>query len=313
MTDDKRMILLEIIWAMMQCNEEECQMEKMNVSTIPRWFFGGRCGISRLRSRPILFAAFLALIYACPSSRSAPLYDVSDTEPVDVDQNQEVHDSIFIETSMLLDYGAVPSAKFFASRKPAQNVELLWDGSAKLLVEKREEESQLAQYREMSTSVLERHIAMYPRDAPALMVYGVRLYQTNQLEQSLLVFERARQIDPAIERISELYSGVLVRSGNYKRAATRIRELLDAHPDNRVIRFNSACAHSLNNNREDCIYHLKVLAQTGWIDLAYYMGDPDLENARNSQEFGIIHDLMLQEARSQLNRLLLSSMYTPDL
>lgn len=298
----------------MQCSEEECQMEKKDDASIPGRLSGFMGGVTEVCSSLIHLTLILAWIFTAPPSSAAPLYDdVSDTEPVFVDNDFENQASALVETSMLLDYGAVPSARLFASRKPAQNVELLWDGSAKLLVERRDEESQLIQYREMTQLTLERYIALYPRDAQALLVYGVRLYQTNQLEQSLLVFERAIQIDPDKEQVAELYSGVLVRSGNFKRAVSRIRELLDIHPDNRVIRFNAACAYALNLDRSDSIYHLKILAQTGWLDLAYHMGDADLENARNSEEFSIIHDIMLQEARSQLNRIFLSSVFSPGL
>lgn len=248
-----------------------------------------------------------------PPAFAVQPFDKPDTEPVSFQLEDEPEKTGLLEESLFLDYGAVPSSRFFASRRPAQNVELLWDGTARLLVEHREEENRLAEFKAMSTIMIERHIAMYPRDAQALLVYGVRLYQTNQLEQSLLVFERGRQIEPENDQIAELYSGVLIRSGNYKRALSRIRELLDAFPDNRVIRFNTACAYALNNIVEECIYHLKVLAQTGWIELAYYLTDSDLENAYRTQEFSIIHDLMLQEARAKLNRFLLSSVYTPNL
>jgi len=308
-----RMILLEIITFMMQCTMKERQMEKTEPATIPGPISGYADRMIHSRGglcRPALVLFFLFIVRI---SSAAPVFNVSDTEPVVVRDSPENGKSMLVETSMLLDFGAVPSAKFFASRKPAQNVELLWGGSARLLVEHRDEKQQIDTYRGMDFVKLERHIAMYPRDAEALMVYGVRLYQTNQIEQCLLVLERARQVDPEMAQISELSSGVLVRSGNFKRAASHIRELLDTHPDNRVIRFNAACAYALNDNIEECMYHLKILAQTGWTGLAYHMGDTDLKNVSDTEEFGILHDLMLQEARSQLNRMLLSSMYIPEL
>lgn len=253
-----------------------------------------------------------ALIVASPSAHAARI-GYSDTEPVVVMTPPGVTNDPLVDITMFLDFGAMPLSSYFADRTTTNTAEFLWDGSGNLTMAATDKSRNLSKFRGLAISELERYLDVYSDDATALMTYGVRLYQTNEIERSLLVFEKARAIEPQTAQIAELYSGVLVRAGDSKRAARIVADLLDAMPDNNVIRFNAACAYSLNGQVDECLYQLHLLAQLDWKDLPYYLGDRDLENVRGTESYKKLFDALIDQTRQSLNNLLLTSRFVPNL
>ncbi len=72
-----------------------------------------------------------------------------------------------------------------------------------------------------------------------------------------------------------------VRGGEYAEAAARGRELLDAHPEQGLVFYNTACRESLAGQTSDALAHLAraVELSDGCRDVA--RGDADFDPIRN--------------------------------
>ncbi|MGA1529291.1 MAG: tetratricopeptide repeat protein [Kiritimatiellia bacterium] len=156
--------------------------------------------------------------------------------------------------------------------------ELLWSIRDGLQLSRVIGDSQYRGYLGFELSELIDYAEGTPEDQKAWTVLGVRFIQDRQFEAAYQAMSRARAIDPQDVRSAELFSAVLVMDGQIELATRENRRMLDAIPDNMTIRFNLACAQSLNGDLDEAIYHLEFLASAGWDDLIYHLYDRDLDN-----------------------------------
>jgi tetratricopeptide (TPR) repeat protein len=244
---------------------------------------------------------------------SAPEFtfaEQSDVEPV---QLEAVSTSGLIDSRVFLDYGTITADRYFASRSIFRPEDMLWKNATPIKADVFQGEPQFAMFLDWTSEELARYVEVFTDDVEALTVLAVRLYQAREIEQSIAMFERARQISGLHLRSSELYSGVLIHANDLKRAIRLIHKLSDELPDNHVIRFNLACAYALNDNAAGSMYHLGVAAQMGWPEMGYFMDDKDLDLLRKTDAFIELQDTLIQQSRNNLNKKLLSSTFRSDL
>ena len=77
----------------------------------------------------------------------------------------------------------------------------------------------------------------------------------------------------------------LYAAGNYAEAAQRGRELIEAHPDQAYLYYNTACCESLAGRTSDAVEHLReaIGIWDGWRDMA--TADSDFDPIRNEPAF----------------------------
>ena len=78
---------------------------------------------------------------------------------------------------------------------------------------------------------------------------------------------------------------LLYEAGRYEEAADRGRELIDAHPDQASLYYNTACCESLAGRVDDAVGHLRRAANVwdGCRDMA--KGDSDFDAIRDEPAF----------------------------
>jgi hypothetical protein len=96
------------------------------------------------------------------------------------------------------------------------------------------------------------------------------------------------QLPDSVQRYApELWDSVrpLYEAGNYAEAADRGRELIDAHPEQAFLYYNTACCESLAGRAADAVEHLRQAAGMweGCLDMAN--GDSDFDAIRDEPAF----------------------------
>ena len=77
----------------------------------------------------------------------------------------------------------------------------------------------------------------------------------------------------------------LYEAGKYAEAADRGRELLEAHPDNGMLLYNTACAESLAGRTADALEHLTRAVEQWDGARAMASGDSDFDPIRDEPAF----------------------------
>lgn len=218
-----------------------------------------------------------------------------------------------IDHVMLMDFGAMPMHAYFYVR--ADDVGAGADAA-------RTDPSLLRRvpgfvpFLRHTIDQLERYRAAFPEDLNAMTVLAVRLFQARQMEECVDVLRRIRELYPLDARSGELFSGILVLRRDHAtvgRVVEEVHRTLDALPANPVIRFNLACAQALAGQHDAALEQLRILARTGWDELAYYMSDVDLEPLFADPRFIALQDDALRASRQRINQHLLGSMLKPAL
>ncbi len=96
------------------------------------------------------------------------------------------------------------------------------------------------------------------------------------------------QLPDSVQRYApELWDSVrpLYEAGNYAEAADRGRELIDAHPEQAFLYYNTSCCESLAGRAADAVEHLRQAAGMweGCLDMA--KGDSDFDAIRDEPAF----------------------------
>jgi tetratricopeptide (TPR) repeat protein len=222
----------------------------------------------------------------------------SELEPVVFDAADKP--SALIDPSLFMDFGARPVSSLFTRPATSPPVNFLRDKSIPVKLENLADEPQFAPYIMASISELTQQAGRLDSDANAWTVLGVRLYQTNQVAESIAALQRAREIDPQHERSAELYSALLVHAGDLDEAHRQTRRMLDILPHNRILRFNAACGYALSTNASEALYHLGVLADLGWHDVWFHLDDPDLDTIRKTPEFQRLAENLDRKVRERV-------------
>lgn len=198
----------------------------------------------------------------------------------------------------LVDFGSYTPRRPLPTTFGKTGSNLLWDERGRIKLDALASESGFRRFLESSIDELKKYTLEFGDDANAWTVLGVRYYQTNNLSASIEAIAMARMMNPDHERSAELYSGLLVISGNLEKAAAEGAAMIDRLPENTVIRFNLACALARLGRTKEAMYHLEFLANFEWGDLIYYLNDRDLDALRSSAEFQAMEDTLFNDART---------------
>ena len=103
--------------------------------------------------------------------------------------------------------------------------------------------------------------------------------------------------DAEIERYSDFGAKAVkrLRKGDNKRAIKFFKAQIEIYDGNDVPYYNTACAYSLLERKEEAIEWLSLAVEHGYSNAEHMREDGDLDNIRNSQEFEKL--VALAEAR----------------
>jgi len=236
-----------------------------------------------------------------------------DVEAVIIQPDKRTPPSGLIDDTALLDFGAIPSERVIASRPAPADVNYLQDTSTLFNAGGIIDDEEFKAFRALSISELERYLAGQPADASALTVLAVRQYQASDITNSLATLRKTRTVNPQHIRSAEIYSGILIHDEKIQNAIREIRSMLDQIPDNKILRFNLACAFARNEQTEESLYHLIVLAQMNWPELTYHIADPDLDSLWSKPAFTNWQDTLLLQARERVDKSIQSTILLPHL
>lgn len=279
-----RLILLEIIPAIMQAEAVKSHMKKSShrVWVTVWWLMGAGAAAAMLKPGFI------------------------DATPVILSDKDSL-----IDAQALVDFGELPVEKYFYTRQT--NDAIVWHGKANFTIYSTREDPPFAVFRTNTIEELEQYIRVFSADISALTVLGVRLYQTNRVDESLGMLRAVRRMQPDDVRSGELFSGILLKREDTAAVLGEVQQILNELPDNPVVRYNLACAHARIGDTSGAFYHLNVLYQTGWPDLIYHLSDPDFESLRSHPRFQEFQNILLLQYRDRLNQTLLESVFRPKL
>ena len=91
--------------------------------------------------------------------------------------------------------------------------------------------------------------------------------------------------DPALRRSFGIRRDLSTRPGRYAEAADRGRQLIEAHPDEGYLYYNTACCESLAGRAGDAVEHLRraIDIWEGCRDMA--TNDSDFDPIRDDPSF----------------------------
>lgn len=206
---------------------------------------------------------------------SSPLRkDSIDASPVLIRPAGSLHKDV-----ALIDFGSRPIGRVVPT--PGLRLEKQSRRGAPIVIDLLPAEPRFRKFHRDSIEELTSYVRLIPSDSHARTVLAVRLFQTNQFAMAAEQIAEAHRLDRSDRRIGELYSGIIMQGhagdlpGN---VVGDIQRIMDALPDNEVVRFNLACALARSGRLEESMHQLDVLQKAFWPELVHHMNDRDLQS-----------------------------------
>lgn len=152
----------------------------------------------------------------------------------------------------------------------------------------------------------EGYVVSNPDSTMGYLYYALTLIWEDRVDEGLQVFrERGESVTDSMEVqfFKMNYMPLLIESGNLQKAIDYAKGTLvdPQHIDIHSMNYNLACAYSLNNNLEEAIACIKIVAKdpdtepNKYHSQANFARDSDFDNIRKTKEFRNVMKLFPKE------------------
>lgn len=139
---------------------------------------------------------------------------------------------------------------------------------------------------------LSRYADAFPNNPKLIYRYASQLYKTGRKQDAVRTLKQTMEAAPDNEQLTDLYMGMLVTEGQLELAVDFATQAKIAHPESKVLLFNTACAYARLGDAEEAVHHLGLVIQLDWPELLYLLNDPDLDGVRSEPRFKNLQDTL---------------------